>query len=201
MKDRFDLLYENSFDPWDYLTSRYEEEKYLTSLKTLPKQNYNRILELGCSIGVFTDKLASMAKSVYAIDSSTLALKRAKHICSKHNNIHFIQTKIPYNMPKLLYKKFDLIILSEFLYYLTPEELQKLAYFIAQCLTSSAHLLLVSYSLPIDEQIQGPQAAEYFCSFLAATNKVSFRQEIYKRKNYQINLLICKKLCKKLTIL
>lgn len=201
IKDRFDLLYETNFDPWDYLTSNYEEEKYLASLNTLPKQQYNLILEIGCSIGVFTNKLAALAQAVYAIDNSALALERAKNICSNHNNIHFIKTKIPYNIPRLLYKKFDLIILSEFLYYLTPDELKKLANFLVQRLTASANLLLVNYSLHIDEQIQGPQAAEYFCHFLSATNKVSFNQEIHESEHYQINLLTCKKIYKKPIIL
>ena len=75
--ERFDSRYRAEPDPWRYETSDYEREKYERTLLEVPEVAV-RALEIGCSIGVFTEMLATRCREVVAIDFSATALERAR---------------------------------------------------------------------------------------------------------------------------
>nr|BFE77551.1 hypothetical protein GCM10020093_001520 [Planobispora longispora] len=50
-------------DPWNLTVDGYERHKYTATLRQLPARPYRRILEVGCSEGVFTRLLAAMPRS------------------------------------------------------------------------------------------------------------------------------------------
>src|SRR6202000_3574947 len=75
--ERFEELYEQSADPWSYERSEYEREKYASTLAALPGGRIANALELGCSIGVFTEQLARRCEHVLAVDFSERALRLA----------------------------------------------------------------------------------------------------------------------------
>jgi hypothetical protein len=58
----FDTLYAADPDPWRFATSAYERDKYAASLAALPDPAYGSVLEIGCSIGVFTRQLAGRSR-------------------------------------------------------------------------------------------------------------------------------------------
>src|SRR5579859_5981551 len=74
----FEDLYERSEDPWSFATSEYERQKYAHTLSSLGARRFARALECGCSIGVFTELLASATEELVAIDVSERALARAR---------------------------------------------------------------------------------------------------------------------------
>ena len=76
--ERFERLYRDSSDPWGYLTSTYEQEKYHATLAALPPGRHGLCLEVGCSIGVFTGLLAARCEHVVAMDFSLAALELAR---------------------------------------------------------------------------------------------------------------------------
>ena len=49
----FEALYRESADPWHFETSDYERAKYSATLDACGPWRRGRILEVGCSIGVF----------------------------------------------------------------------------------------------------------------------------------------------------
>ena len=57
-RDYFETLYAGNEDPWDFATSEYEAEKYARSIAALGP-TYATAFEIGCSIGVFTERLAT----------------------------------------------------------------------------------------------------------------------------------------------
>jgi hypothetical protein len=63
----FDDLYAGERDPWEFETSAYEQAKYDATLAALPRPRYRRGLEIGCSIGVLTARLAGRCGSLVAI--------------------------------------------------------------------------------------------------------------------------------------
>ena len=106
-REYFESLYEQSRDPWDFETSGYEREKYARTLGVLAQhqRSYDRALEVGCSIGVFTAMLAPLCEEA-------LAVARARLKASPH--VRLEPRRLPEEMPG---GPFDLIVASEVLYY------------------------------------------------------------------------------------
>jgi predicted TPR repeat methyltransferase len=112
----FELLYARHADPWQYETSPSERAKYERTLAALGGRRFGRALEVGCSIGVFTDLLAPRCDELLAVDVSRLAVRRARERLAGEPHVRVERARIPAGMPA---GPFDLIVCSEVLYYLT----------------------------------------------------------------------------------
>ena len=141
-REYFISLYEENEDPWNYETSEYEAEKYEASLRALPRKQYSNALEIGCSIGVFTEKLAQRCRRLLSIDVSATALKKAQQRCQAYPQVQFALVTVPEEYPE---DTFDLTVLSEVGYYLSPEDLAKLSEKMTMHTAPGGHLLLVHW--------------------------------------------------------
>ncbi len=113
-REYFEDLYTASPDPWDFATSDYEREKYGHTLAVLGGRHFERALEAGCSIGVFTEQLAPYCGALLAIDASQKAVALAREQLDDTPNVRIERRTLPEEMPE---GPFDLIIASEILYY------------------------------------------------------------------------------------
>jgi SAM-dependent methyltransferase len=109
----FERLYSMSRDPWDYESSPYEQGKYRATLEALPRRP-GRTLELGCSIGVFTEMLAPRCDTLLAVDFSLTAVAEARRRLSGKEWVEVERATLPEQMPA---GPFDTIVCSELLYY------------------------------------------------------------------------------------
>ncbi len=73
----FDARYAERPDPWDYETSAYEIGKYTRTLASLPER-CGTALEIGCSNGELTGRLAARCDSLLAFDFSAEAVRLAR---------------------------------------------------------------------------------------------------------------------------
>ena len=73
----FEELYARDPDPWDFATSEYEAAKYDATIAALAPR-YASALEVGCSIGVLTARLAERCERLLAIDVAEGALAHAR---------------------------------------------------------------------------------------------------------------------------
>ncbi len=96
---RFDELYERSADPWSYESSDYEREKYASTLAALPGGRILSALEIGSSIGVFTEQLAERCERVLAIDFSERAVKLARQRLDGFANVEVRLASFPEQAP------------------------------------------------------------------------------------------------------
>ena len=117
----FDDVYAAKDDPWDFATSEYEARKYAATLQSLRRENYENAFEIGCSIGVLTEKLAARCAKLLAVDVSEKALAQARERCKNLSNIRFKKMIVPREFPE---EKFDLILISEVGYYLSEKDWQ-----------------------------------------------------------------------------
>lgn len=115
----FEDLYAASPDPWDFETSSYEREKYKRTLGVLAdrQHSYRRALEVGSSIGVFTAMLAPLCYELLAVDVSEKAVATARERLDAFSHVRVERRTLPEETPE---GPFDLVIVSEVLYYL-PE--------------------------------------------------------------------------------
>src|SRR5579885_669714 len=106
-KQYFDELYDQRADPWNLASSAYEAEKYDATLRALPRPVYESAVELGCSIGVLTAKLAHRCKGLLAVDLAEAAVESAKRRCSNLSQVSFEVMSIPEVYPN---GSFDLTV-------------------------------------------------------------------------------------------
>ena len=176
----FDRVYAANDDPWDFTSSEYEAEKYAATLAALPRENYKNALEIGCSIGVLTEQLATKCDKLLAIDVSEKALEQAKKRCANLPNVHLRQMSVPRAFPDEI---FDLILISEVGYYLAPADWQMAMDKIFACLIVGGHAALVHWTPPVHDYPQtGDAVHDSFAQFARGKmrNFKSFRKEKYR---------------------
>lgn len=145
-KDYFQTLYRNDRDPWKFATSAYEMNKYQHTLNAIPQLGYERMLELGCSIGVFTSMLFPRGKNLLAIDCAQEALDIAKRNVGADAGVLYECLSIPDAFPK---GTFDLIVFSEMGYYLSKAALHRAQELVINAMEEKAYLCLVHWRHPI----------------------------------------------------
>lgn len=178
----FDDIYDRSLDPWNFETSDYEAEKYAHTLASFPSRHYASALEVGCSIGVLTEQIASRCDALLSVDVSERALNVARRRCADLTHVRFSRMMIPAEMPNGF---FDLVVLSEVVYYWQREDLERAASLLAERQRPGAHLILVHYTPPVpDYPLTGDQVHE---ALLARPEWRLLRQD--RRDCYRLDVL------------
>jgi SAM-dependent methyltransferase len=139
----FDDVYNANEDPWNFASSDYEAAKYAATVAALPDKNYRSAFEIGCSIGVLTEKLAAFCQSLLAIDVNEKALNQASARCADLPNVRFRKMVVPNEFPD---ENFDLIIVSEVGYYLSAADWKRAGAQVISRLDSSGVVILVHWT-------------------------------------------------------
>lgn len=138
----FEARYQANPDPWDYETSAYERRKYDATLAACGDGPYNRALELGSSIGVFSARLAPRCHSLVTVDAAPSAVADARRRLSGMPWVKVLGGAIPEAIPG---GGFDLVVASEILYYLEPDELAGTFAALRDCLAPHGRLVAVHW--------------------------------------------------------
>ncbi|RSK40062.1 class I SAM-dependent DNA methyltransferase [Hymenobacter perfusus] len=156
----FDDVYRANQDPWNFETSPYEREKYATTLAALPQQHYAAAFEIGCSLGVLTEQLATRCGHLLAVDVAANALERARQRCAHLPQVELKLLRVPEEFPG---GEFDLILVSEVGYYWSPADLERAASRMLTALRPGGHLVLVHWTAPVhDYPLTGDDVHEFF---------------------------------------
>lgn len=184
----FDALYERDADPWQFETSAYEKAKYAATIAALPRAHYALGLEVGCSIGVLTAALAPRCGQLLAIDVVDTALAAARHRLAAVPHVQFAKRAFPADIQQNVPKGgFDLIVLSEVLYYLGAAELFRAARMTRAMAAVSGEVLMVHWLGPTpDYPLTGDGAAEAFIEAMQPFARVVFQA---RAADYRIDLL------------
>lgn len=110
----FEKMYRDTPDPWHLAERWYERRKYDLTMASLPLPRYHRAFEPACSVGELTVRLAERCDRVVACDrvESAVATARSRTSALPHVEVHAMT--IPGQWPP---GRFDLVVLSELLYY------------------------------------------------------------------------------------
>lgn len=159
----FDRLYRESADPWDYETSAYEAEKYARCLALLPPRRFARALEVGCSIGVMSESIARRCDSFLGLDFAPTAVERAR--ARRIPGAHFEVGAVPEAWPE---GNWDLIVLSEVLYYLPPEKLDAVIRQVVDSLAPDGACLVAGYLGPTETTLSAREVERQLLAALSA---------------------------------
>jgi SAM-dependent methyltransferase len=153
-------IYAANPDPWNFAGSAYELSKYDATLAALPKKHYRSAFEVGCSIGVFTRLLAGRCEHILAVDVAEEPLNLARARCAGLK-VEFERRFIPHEWPK---EQFDLIVLSEVLYYFDKADLTRVAQLCGESLERQGHVVLIHWTGETDYPVTGDEAAGTFAT-------------------------------------
>lgn len=139
--DYFDELYAADADPWGLATSAYEQRKLALLLASLPRQRYANAFEPGCAIGVTSLALAERCDQLLAVDAAAAAVREAASRTAGRD-VEVRQARVPDDWPR---GPFDLIVLSELLYYLHEAARRELAERILGSVAAGGDVVLVHW--------------------------------------------------------
>jgi trans-aconitate methyltransferase len=179
----FDAVYASDPDPWKFASSVYERNKYASTLAALPKPRYSRALEIGCSIGVLTRELAARCDRILAVDVAEGPLIEARRRCAGLPNARFEQMFVPEQWPD---GAFDLILLSEVVYYLQAEDVKRLALRVVQSLATHGDVVLVHWTGETDYPLAGDEAADLFITAIGDAARV---QRTDRHADFRLDVL------------
>lgn len=182
--DYFAGIYASDLDPWRFASSAYERDKYAATLAALPRPRYRSAFEAACSIGVFTRALAERCDRVIATDLVPAAVEAARARCADRPNAEIRQGAVPADWPG---GRFDLIVLSEFLYFLAPPDLAAVVHRVGDAIEPGGDVVLVHWLGETDYPQSGDEAAEGFiaqaapfCGLLHQGRTATYRIDVLR---------------------
>jgi hypothetical protein len=158
----FQPIYERSDDPWNFQTSGYESGKYNETLASLPRAQYRNALEIGCSIGVLTARLATRCSHLLSLDVSEQAISQARKRCFHLPQVTFAKMQVPRESPPGLIRS-DRRIRDRVL--LAIGDLSRAITLLSELQPVGAHLVLVHFTAPVPEYpLTGDQVHDVWCA-------------------------------------
>ena len=138
----FEKRYLEHGDYWNYETSDYERAKYKRTMDCIValRSGNTSVLEVGCSVGVFTELLAAEFEHVTAIDVSQEALALAARRHSRPNT-RFVRSDLR-GLPGT--SRYDVIVCAEILYYIPEADVARVVNKLADLLSDRGIVVTVS---------------------------------------------------------
>lgn len=181
----FETLYRSNLDPWDYETSGYEQDKYRMTLAALPRERYCSAVEIGCSIAVLGERLASRADRYLGLDVSATAVEAASDRLSGLPWAAAVIGEVPQDWPD---GRYDLVVLSEILYFLSAPEIAELAAFVARDTVPGGDCVVVSWHGETDTALTGAEAGHVFLTELCRHRPVRPKHD-YQHPCYRLSVV------------
>lgn len=182
----FERKYQADIDPWHFRTSGYEQEKYAATIGALAKPRYRNALEIGCAIGVLSALLAARCERLLALDGSPTALAEA----GRQNlaNVNFQEAVLPDQFPD---GNFDLIVLSEVLYYFSKRDLKRVAEKCLNALMPGGDIVLCHWLGKTDYPLAGTQASDLFAETVLTHQpaRTVVHEGIYRLERFSFDAL------------
>ena len=142
---RLDRLHAEAADPWGAQSRWYERRKRSLLLAALPRQRFRRALEVGCSTGVLAQSLCTRVDSLVAIDQSRAAVRLAQDRLGDAADVRVMA--VPHDWPE---GRFDLVVVAEIGYFLSPAELEGLVQRVISCLSPDGVVVLCHWRHPVE---------------------------------------------------
>ncbi|MBC7779170.1 MAG: methyltransferase domain-containing protein [Proteobacteria bacterium] len=122
--EHFDALFAATDDPWLFKSRWYEARKRALTLACLPAHRYAAAYEPGCANGELSAALAERCDHLLVSDGSSRAVALARARLADLRHVEVQQAWLPEGWPG---RTFDLIVISELGYFLSPSALDVFA--------------------------------------------------------------------------
>jgi cyclopropane fatty-acyl-phospholipid synthase-like methyltransferase len=180
----FEARYRVDPDPWNYASSAYERSKYAATLAACGAGPFACALELAGSIGVFSAMLAPRCERLLTVDVAPSAVRQARGRLAGFPQARAMVGSVPYDVPAARY---DLVVASEILYYLSQQELDDTLAMFERNLAAGGLLVAVHWrpagpERPRDaDQAHAALRALPFLSPLRCASTEDYLLEVFRR--------------------
>lgn len=144
----FQAMFAKSDDPWRFQTRWYERRKRALTLACLPRERFAYGFEPGCANGELSAALATRCDRLLASDGIDKAVSLARLRLKDCANVQVRKAWVPQEWP---HDKFDLIVLSEFLFYVSPQTVQDIAQLAQKTLLPGGVILACHWLHPVSQ--------------------------------------------------
>ncbi|GAA3487242.1 hypothetical protein GCM10018987_13210 [Streptomyces cremeus] len=144
----FDEMYRDTPDPWHLAERFYERRKYDLTVASLPLPRYRRAFEPACSVGELTVRLAERCEELVACDRVESAVATARERTAHLPHVDVRRLALPEEWPD---GSFDLVVLSELLYYFDAPGLHEVLTRTAAALEPGGTLVTVHWNHPVPD--------------------------------------------------
>jgi trans-aconitate methyltransferase len=151
----FRQLYAGDADPWRLRERWYEQRKRNLLLAALPQPRYARAFEPGCATGALTELLARRCDLLVAAEAEPAPLEQAGNALADLGGVTLVRGRIPGWWPD---GDFDLVVLSELLYYFAPADLDAVLDRAVASLRPGGTLAAVHWRHPAPDHAQSGDA-------------------------------------------
>ena len=110
----FDEMYKDFDDPWEQTTREKWASEKAVALNLIRKLNAKKVIELGCGLGHYTNKIHNLGVDVLGVDISKTAIEKAR---ANYPNCKFVVGDI---LDFSIYKEYrpDVIVMAEITWYI-----------------------------------------------------------------------------------
>ena len=110
----FEEMYKDFDDPWEQTTREKWASEKAVALNLIRKLNAKKVIELGCGLGHYTNKIHNFGVDVIGVDISKTAIEKAR---ANYPNCKFVVGDI---LDFSIYKEYrpDVIVMAEITWYI-----------------------------------------------------------------------------------
>ncbi|WP_193613748.1 PIG-L family deacetylase [Nocardioides lijunqiniae] len=145
--EALDDLHADGADPWGADSRWYERRKRALLLAALPRDRFERGLEVGASRGALARDLAARCDSLLALEQGVQAASSAREQLADLSRVEVRRASVPDEWPDA---RFDLVVLSEVGYFLSPSALDGLVDRLSGSLTDDGVVVLCHWRHPVE---------------------------------------------------
>ncbi len=176
--EALDDLHRRDSDPWETESSWYEQRKRALTLAVLPRPDYERGLEVGCSTGVLAAELTERCRSLVAADASPAAVAAATARIGSTPGVSVEHLDLPRQWPS---GTFDLVVVSEVGYFLSPRDLDALVARVDAALSPGGDVVLCHWRhTVVGWPLNGPAVHDRFRSLLRRAEVATYRDRDFE---------------------
>lgn len=149
----FERKFASDADPWGTFVNRSEAQKRKAIRHALGTAKAGRTLELASGNGSNSAMLARQSLRLISCDGSSTAIGLTQARLGKWAHAEARCCNLPEGLPRGTY---DEIVAAEILYYLSPQDMGKLAHKLQEALRPGGRLILAHHHVRFDDVAQSP---------------------------------------------
>lgn len=171
----FEAMFRADPDPWNYGHSRFEAYKRRVLLRACGDRTYGRGLELACANGETTRALRPRCLRLLGVDASPSALAEAVRRTAGFSRIEFQRAVLPQETPR---GPFDLLVVSELLYYMPEREMRVLLRQLRRATAPGGKIVVLHHVRNFADAAQPPRLAQRRArAWLAERMRLAFSED------------------------
>lgn len=177
----FEDRFAGDADPWATFTDRDEATKRDAILHAMGPGPWGRVLELGAGNGSNSAAMAPRALRLDATEATASGRRLVARALEHAPRARAIRLAVPAPLPRTTY---DLIVVAELLYYLSPRDMATVARDAAAALRAGGRLVLAHHRIDFHDFAQ--HAEGIHTRFLNATGRRWVRRPMARNRRWLV---------------